>query len=106
MEFWKNGLLPFNPAKITTNYVVEDGTEHPNFELVMLKKLAKYHHNCYIQYSLYNLATKKKSLRSENKKVEVGQCSSFSRSSMGSNPICIICGEHDVTGNVHAAGTR
>ena len=83
VEFWKNGLLPFNPAKITTNYVVEDGTEHPNFELVMLKKSAKYHHNCYIQYSLYYLARKKKSLQSENKKVEVGQCSSFSRSSMG-----------------------
>ena len=38
VEFWKNGLLPFNLAKITTNYVVgEDGTEHPDFERVMLR---------------------------------------------------------------------
>ena len=49
VEFWKNGLLPFNPAKITTNYVVgEDVTEHPDFERVVLKKSAKYHHNCHI----------------------------------------------------------
>ena len=35
VEIWKNGLLPFDPAKITTNYVVEeDGTEHPDFERV------------------------------------------------------------------------
>ena len=28
VEFWKNGLLPLDPAKITTNYVIgEDGTE-------------------------------------------------------------------------------
>ena len=27
VEFWKNDILPFDPAKITTNYVVgEDGT--------------------------------------------------------------------------------
>ena len=48
-EFWKNGLLPFDPAKITTNYVVgEDGTEIPDFERVMLRKSAKYYHNCHI----------------------------------------------------------
>ena len=47
MEFWKNDILPFDPAKITTNYVVgEDGTQHPDFELVLLRKSAKYHHNC------------------------------------------------------------
>ena len=106
VEFWKNGSR-IDPAKITTNYVVgEDGTEHPDFERVMLKKTAKYHHNCHIRYLPYNLARKKKSLRSKNKKVEVGQSSAFLRSSMGSNsrasssstipnPICIICSEHD-----------
>ena len=78
VEIWKNGLLPFDPAKITTNYVVgEDGTEHPDFERVMLRKSAKYHHNCHIRYSPYNLARKKKSLRSKNKNVEMGQSSVF-----------------------------
>ena len=47
VEFWKYGLSPFDPAKITTNYVVE----HPNFGRVMLRKSAKYHHNCLIRYS-------------------------------------------------------
>ena len=51
VEFWKNGLLPFDSAKITTNYVArEDGTEHPDFLYVMLRKPAKYY-NCHIQYS-------------------------------------------------------
>ena len=105
MEFWKNGLLPFDPVKITANYLVgEDETEHPDFERVMLRKSAKYHHNCHIRYSPYNLARKKKSLRSKNKKVEVGQ-SSASSSSAIPNPICIICGDHDAIENVHAAGT-
>ena len=115
MEFWKNGLLPFDPVNITANYLVgEDETEHPDFERVMLRKSAKYHHNCHIRYSPYNLARKKKSLRSKNKKAEVGQSSAFLRSSMGSNsrgssssaipnPICIVCGEHDAIENVHAA---
>ena len=115
LEFWKNGLLPFDPVKITTNYVLgEDGTENPDFERVMLRKSAKYHHNCHIQYLPYNLAREKKSLRSKNKKVEVGQSSAFLRSSMVSNscassssaipnPICIIWGEHDAIENVHAA---
>ena len=115
MEFWENGLLPFDPSKIKTNYIVgEDGTEHPDFERVMLRKSAKYHHNCHIRYSPYNLARKKKSLRSKNKKAEVGQSSAFLRSSMGSNsrgssssaipnPICIICSENDAIENVHAA---
>ena len=41
MEFWKNGLLPSDPAKITTNYVLgEDGTEHHDFERVMRRKSA------------------------------------------------------------------
>ena len=82
----------------------------------MLNKSAKYHHHCHIRYSPYNLARKEKSLRSKNKKAEVGQSSAFLRSSMGSNsrasscsaithPICIICGEHDASENVHAAGT-
>ena len=116
VEFWKNGLIPFDPAKITNNYVVgEDGTGHPDFERVMLRKSAKYHHNCHIRYSPYNLATKKKSLRSKNKKVEVGQSGAFLRSSVDSNsrassssaipnPICIIYGKHDAIENVHAAG--
>ena len=116
MGFWKNGLLPFDLAKITTNYVVgEDETEHPNFEHVMLRKLAKYHHNCHIRHAPYNLARKKKSLQSKNKKVKVGQSSAFLHSSMGSNSraysssaipnsICIICSENDATENVHAAG--
>ena len=116
MEFWKNGLLPFDPGRITINYVAEEaGTEHSDFERVMLSKSAKYHHHCHIRYSPYNLARKEKSLRSKNKKAEVGQSSAFLRSSMGSNsrassssaisnPICIICGEHDATENVHAAG--
>ena len=86
MEFWKNGLLPFDPAKITTDYVVgEDGTEHPNFERVLLRKSAKYHHNYHIRYLPYNLARKKKSLRSKNKKDEAGKSSAFFLSSMGSN---------------------
>ena len=117
MEFWKNGLLPFDPGRITINYVAgEAGTEHSDFERVMLNKSAKYHHHCHIRYSPYNLARKEKSLRSKNKKAEVGQSSAFLRSSMGSNsrasscsaithPICIICGEHDASENVHAAGT-
>ena len=44
MEFW-NGLLPFDPAKITNYVVGEYGTEHPDNERVMLKKSSKYHHN-------------------------------------------------------------
>ena len=82
VEFWRNGLLPFDPAKITINYVVgEDGTEHPDFERAMLRKSAEYHRNFHIRYSPYNLARKKKTLRSKNKKVEVGQSSAFLRSS-------------------------
>ena len=116
VEFWKNDLLSFDPAKITTNYVVgEDGTEHPNFEHLILRKSAKYDHNCHIRYLPYNLARKKKSLQSENKKAKVGQSSAFLCSSTGSNSrassssaipnlICIICGEHDATQNIHAAG--
>ena len=78
VEFWKNGLLPFDPSEIKTNYIVgEDGTKDPDFERVMLRKSAKYHHNCHIRYSPYNLARKKKSLQSKNKKVEVGQSSAF-----------------------------
>ena len=110
-EFWKNGLLPCGPAKITTN----QETENPDFKHVMLRKSAKYHHNCHIQYSPCNLARKKKSSRRKNKKVEVGQSRAFWHSSIGShfrassssaipNPICIICGEHDAIENVHAAG--
>ena len=114
-EFWKNGLLPLDPAKITINYVVgKDGAEHPGYECIMLRKWAKYHHSCHIRYSPYNLATKKKSLQSKNKKAEVGQPSAFLGSSKGSkspassisaNPssICTICGEHDATENLHAA---
>ena len=68
VEFWRNGLLPFDAAKITINYVVgEDGTEHPDFERAMLRKSAKYHRNFHIRYSPYNLARKKKTLRSKNK---------------------------------------
>ena len=79
MGFWKNSLLPFDPAKITNNYVVGDGTEHLDFERVMLRKSGKYHHNCHIRYSPYNLARKKKSLRSKNKKAEVAQSSAILR---------------------------
>ena len=85
VEFWKKGLLPFNPAKITTNYVLrEDGSKHPDLERAMFRKSAKYHHNCHIRYPPYNLARKKKSLRNNNKKVELGQSSAFLRSFMGS----------------------
>ena len=116
VEFQRNGLLPFDPGKITTNYVVgEDGTEHPDFERVMLRKSAKYHHNCHIRYSPYNLPRKKKSLRSKNKKLKWGNLVPFyvhlwvqiARASSISaipNPIGIICGEHDAIENVHAAG--
>ena len=116
VEFWKNGLLPFELAKITTDYVVgEDGTEHPDFERVMLRKSAKYNQNCHIRYSQYNLARKKKSLRSKNKKVEMGQSSAFLRLSMDlnsrassssaiPNAICIIWGKHDAIENIHATG--
>ena len=45
----------------------------------MLSKSAKYHHNCHIRYSPYNLARKKKSLRSKNKKAEVAQSSAILR---------------------------
>ena len=42
VEFWKNDLLLFDPAKITANYAVgEDGTEFPDFEYVMLRKSAE-----------------------------------------------------------------
>ena len=114
VEFWKNGLLPFDSANIATNYVVgEYGTEHPDVERVMLSKSAKY--NDHIRYSPYNLASKKKSLRSKNEKTGVGQSSAFLRSSTDSNscvssssaipdPMCITCGEHDAIENVHAAG--
>ena len=117
VEFWKNCLLPFDPVKNTTDYAVgEDGTEYPDFERVMLREPAKYNHNCHIRYSPYNLARKKKSLRSKNKKVEVGQSSAFLRLSIRSNsrassssairnPICIICSEDDAIENVHAAGS-
>ena len=41
---WNSGrmaCLPFDPAKITTNYVAgEDGTENPDFERVMLNQSA------------------------------------------------------------------
>ena len=116
VEFWKNGLLLFDPAKTTTSYNVEkDGTEHPDFERFMLKKSAKYHHSYHIRYSPYNLARQKKSLRSNNKKAEGEQSGAFLRLSTGPNsrgssnsaipgPICIVCGEHDTTENVHAAG--
>ena len=78
LEFCKNGLLPFDLAKITTYYVVgEDGTENPDFESVRLRRSAKYHHNCHIRYSPYDLARKKKSLQSKNKKVEVGNLVPF-----------------------------
>ena len=71
VEFWKNGLLPFDSAKITTNYVVEqDGTEHPDFECFMLRKSAKYHHNCYIRYLPYNLATKKNHYKVRTRKMK------------------------------------
>ena len=57
----KNGLLPFDPVKTTTNYVVgEGGSEHPDFEHVMIRISAKYPHNCHIRYSPYNVARKKK----------------------------------------------
>ena len=40
VDFWKKGLLVYDPAKIATNYVVgENGTEHHNFN----------HHDCYAQ---------------------------------------------------------
>ena len=78
VELWKNCLLPFDPVKITSNYAVgEDGTEHPDFERFMLREPAKYHHKCHIRYSPYNIARKKKSLRSKNKKVEVRPSSAF-----------------------------
>ena len=74
LEFWKNGLLPFDPAKIRTNYTVgEHGTEHPDLEHVMPRKSAKYHYNCHIRYSPYNFGRKKKLLQNKNKKAEVGQ---------------------------------
>ena len=63
VEFLKNGLLPFDPGKITTNYVVEeDATEHPDFEHVILKKSAKFHYNCHIQYSPYKLGKEGKTM--------------------------------------------
>ena len=84
MEFWKNGLLPFDPGRITINYVTEEaGTEHSDFKRVMLSESAKYHHHCHLRYSPYTLARKEKLLRSKNKKAEVGQSSAFLRSSMG-----------------------
>ena len=116
LEFWKNGLLPFDPAKIRTNYTVgEHGTEHPDLEHVMLRKSAKYHYNCHIRYSPYNFGRKKKLLQNKNKKAEVGQSSASLRSSMGSNsrassssafsdPVCIIYDEDDAVEDVHAAG--
>ena len=81
----------------------------------MLRQSAKYHHNCHIRYSPCNLARKKISFQSKNKKAEVGQSSAFLCSSTGSNscassssantnPICIICGEHCAIESLHAAG--
>ena len=115
MEFWKNCLLPFDPAKITTNYVVgKDGIEHPDFKHFMLRKSAEYHHNCNIRYSPYNLTRKKNSLQNKNKKAELEQSGVVLHSPMASNsrafsssanpnPICIICGEDDVIENLHTA---
>ena len=78
LEFLKNGLLPFDLEKIAANYVVgKNGTEHPGFELAMLRKSAKYYHNCHIRYSQYNLARKKKSLQSKNKKLKWGNLMPF-----------------------------
>ena len=117
LEFWKNGLLPFDPANITTNYFVgATGTDHPDFKHVMLRKSAEYHHNCHIRYSPCNLTRKEKSLQSKNKKAEVGQSSAFLHSAMGSNTcvssspvnpnhIYIICYEDDAFENLLAAET-
>ena len=80
----------------------------------MLRKSAEYHHNSYVRYSSYSWTRKKKSLQNKNKKAEVEQSSAFLRSSMSSNsrgsssstnpsPICIICGQHEVIENLHAA---
>ena len=44
MELWKHVLLTFDPVTIRTNCAVgEDGTEHPDFESIILRKLAKYY---------------------------------------------------------------
>ena len=115
MEFWEHVLLTFDPVTIRTKYAVgEDGTEHPDFESIILRKLAKYYQNCHIGYSPYNLVRRKKSLQSKNNKAEVGKSSAFLCSSAGSNsrassssanPYCIICGGHDAIENLRSDGS-
>ena len=66
MEFWKNGLLPFNSAKITTNYVAgEDGTEHPDFLHIMLRNQLNI---ITVTFDIH---------QGKNKKAKVGQSSAF-----------------------------
>ena len=79
----QNGLQPFleslwNSERMACYLSIQWWSQ-----LTMLKE--KMGLNCHIRYSPYNLARKKKSLRSRNKKAELGQSSAFLRSSMGSN---------------------
>ena len=110
MEFWKNGLLPFDAAKITINYVVEDETEHPDFEHIMLILIT-------VTFDIHHITWpgRKNHYKVRTRKLKWGNlvlflCSSTnlnsgaSSSSVNPNPICIICDEHDAIENLHAAG--
>ena len=58
LEYWKNDILPFDPSTITTISVIgDDGIEYPDFKNSMLKRKAKYHHNCNSLFSPYHMDT-------------------------------------------------
>ena len=71
VEFW-NGLLPFDPANITTNYVAgEEWTE------IQITNLSCSENQQNIITVITNLARKKKLLQLNSKKAEVGKYSAF-----------------------------
>ena len=113
LEFWKNDVLPFDSAKITTKFVIgEDGIKYPDFKKSMLQRKAKYHHDCKSSFSPYHMNKKIKSLA--KKQAKAAESTSFPlrsplRSSTGSSSrtssyTCIICDEADILDNLHAAG--
>ena len=116
LEFWKNGVLPFDSSKITSeNAVGSDGKEHPDFKSPMVRYKAKYHHNCHIRFSPYNLKRKVASHQKQKKKACKEKENLSSRASRSSTSrqassdenlySCIICGKPEELVNLHAAGT-
>ena len=116
VAYWKNNVLDFDPGKITSEFVVgDDGQQYPDFKGAMEANNAVYHHNCYIKYRPYKMEKKIKTMQSKRSKTQQDRKSGPSlRSSLGSpsasssllpvDPMCVICGEHDIIDHLHAAG--